>query len=223
MERFRIVLVGSFCGISFDLGANPYLCFGYIREKKFMALKLKDYIRQAKSGDEKAFKYLLEKYWNDVYSFQRSLIGNTNEAEDIAIETFAKAFEKIDSYNEKFPFKKWLITISKNTYTDRLRKKQKERDFVRLDASGEYRKEKILNLPGEEPDEEEMMILERKLNEIHEALNRLKPKYKEVLKYRYFDELSYREIAEKTGESISNVKIRLMRAKKLLAQQFKNE
>jgi len=183
-------------------------------------LALKKHIQAAKKGDQQAFKFLLEKYWKDIYRFQRSLIGNANEAEDITIETFAKAFEKIHTFKEGYSFKNWLLTISKNTYTDRTRKKKSVQNTLSIDQEETYKKDKILNIPDEDT-EEDRLIMEQKLNKIHEALGHLKPKYKEILKYRYFEEMTYKQIAEKTGESITNVKVRLMRAKKLLAQQIK--
>ncbi len=183
-------------------------------------MALKKHIQAAKKGDQQAFKFLLEKYWKDIYRFQRSLIGNANEAEDITIETFAKAFEKIHTFKEGYSFKNWLLTISKNTYTDRTRKKKSVQNILSIDQEETYKKDKILNIPDEDT-EEDRLIMEQKLNKIHEALGHLKPKYKEILKYRYFEEMTYKQIAEKTGESITNVKVRLMRAKKLLAQQIK--
>ncbi len=185
-------------------------------------MALKDYIQAAKKGDQKAFKYLLEKYWNDIYRFQLSQINNANEAEDITIETFARAFEKIHTFKEQYSFKNWLLTISKNIYTDRSRKKKKLDETVSIDRENAYRKDKILNIPDENS-EEDKLILEQKLKKIQEALTTLKPKYREILKFRYFDGMSYKQISVITGESISNVKVRLMRAKKLLTQQIKND
>ena len=183
---------------------------------------LKDYIRAAKAGDQKAFTYLLEKYWNDIYRFQSAQINNANEAEDITIETFAKAFEKIHTFDEKYSFKNWLLTISKNTYLD-LKRKKKQKETFSLDSDiPEKKRAELLDIADADPEEDEW-IWEQKLKKIHQAMARLKPKYREVLKYRFFDGLSYKQIADISGESISNVKIRLMRAKKLLAAQLKNE
>jgi len=185
-------------------------------------LGLKDYIRAAKAGDQKAFTYLLEKYWNDIYRFQSAQINNANEAEDITIETFAKAFEKIHTFDEKYSFKNWLLTISKNTYLD-LKRKKKQKETFSLDSDiPEKKRAELLDIADADPEEDEW-IWEQKLKKIHQAMARLKPKYREVLKYRFFDGLSYKQIADISGESISNVKIRLMRAKKLLAAQLKNE
>ncbi len=64
------------------------------------------------------YKYLLDKYWDDVYRFQKSRINNQNDAEDISIQTFAKAFDNLKQYNPKYNFKNWLLMISKQVYID---------------------------------------------------------------------------------------------------------
>ena len=74
---------------------------------------IENWIEKAKQKDEKAFNTLLNTYWSDVYRFQFSKTDNENEAEDITIKTFSRAFEKIHLYNERYNFKTWLISISK--------------------------------------------------------------------------------------------------------------
>jgi len=177
-------------------------------------LALKDYIQRAKQGDQEAFRYLLNKYWTDVYRFQKSLINNENEAEDITIETFARAFDKIGSFNEKYAFKNWLLTISKNIYLDKNKRKKRIDQSASLD---DY--PNLLNLADHSHEDDE--ILESKLSDLKKALAALKPAYRQVLELYYFQNLSYKEISEKTNVSLSNVKIRLMRAKKLLAGKLK--
>ena len=83
-------------------------------------------IEKAKQGQQLAFSNLLDTYWNEVYSFQLLRTKNEHEAEDITIETFSKAFDKIASYKEAYVFKTWLITISKNLHIDRLRKQKRK-------------------------------------------------------------------------------------------------
>ncbi len=177
-------------------------------------MALKDYIQRAKQGDQEAFRYLLNKYWADVYRFQKSLINNENEAEDITIETFARAFDKIGSFNEKYAFKNWLLTISKNIYLDKNKRKKRLDQSASLD---DY--PNLLNLADHSHEDDE--ILESKLSDLKKALAALKPAYRQVLELYYFQNLSYKEISEKTNVSLSNVKIRLMRAKKLLAGKLK--
>ena len=79
-------------------------------------------INLAKENNQNAFSFLLNLYWEDVYKFQLKRTNNEIDAEDITIVSFAKAFEKINTYNQKYIFKTWLITISKNLHIDQLRK-----------------------------------------------------------------------------------------------------
>ena len=79
-------------------------------------------IALAKENNQNAFKFLLDTYWNDVYGFQLKRTENENDAEDITIQTFSKAFDKIKTYDSKYVFKTWLVTISKNIHIDLLRK-----------------------------------------------------------------------------------------------------
>ena len=87
-------------------------------------MEIKEAIKRAKENDQKAFNYLLDLFWDDVYGFQLKRIENENDAEDITIQTFSKAFDKIDTYDTSFKFKTWLITISKNIHIDLLRKEK---------------------------------------------------------------------------------------------------
>ena len=89
-------------------------------------------IGQAKKGDQKAFNDLLNLYWKDVYHFQFNKCQNEDESEDITIKAFAKAFDKIDSFDENFQFNTWLFTIASNLYIDHLRKSKTETSTVSL-------------------------------------------------------------------------------------------
>jgi RNA polymerase sigma-70 factor (ECF subfamily) len=167
-------------------------------------------IEEAKAGNQSAFKYLLDKYWKDIYRFQKSRINNQNDAEDITIQTFAKAFDNLNQYNSKYDFKNWLLMISKQVYIDYQRKKKHH--FVSLKENND-----VFLLPDKELTADDKMILEQNLLELKKAINLLKPHYKEVIELRYFHDMSYKEIAERIGEPLNNVKIKLLRAKKLLA------
>lgn len=175
------------------------------------ATDIQNLIAKAKKNNQKAFEILLNTFWSDIYRFQLSKNNNTNEAEDIAIKTFSKAFEKIDTYNHKYNFKKWLFSISNNIFIDHLRK-QKAR-IISIDKK-EANAHKIFD---ETPSIEDQLIKEQNLEELLHYVKNLKPHYKEIIELRYFKELSYKEIAEKLNQPMSNVKIKLLRAKKLLA------
>lgn len=171
-------------------------------------------IEKAKKGDQIAFTFLLDHYWNEVYGFMLKRTENETDAEDITIETFSKAFDKISTYNSEFQFNTWLIAIAKNVHIDLLRKK-KSNLFVEIT---EEQDRQAQNIADTTPSAEDELITEQNLSRLLQFNKELKPHYQEVIQLRYFQELSYQEIATKIDEPISNVKIKLLRAKKLLAE-----
>ncbi len=174
-------------------------------------------ISKAKNGNQAAFKFLLDTFWFDVYKYQLKRTKNENEAEDIAIQTFSKAFDKIQTFDEKYVFKTWLITISKNIHIDLLRK----RNTSILIEDSKEQEDKIYLMVDDSPTPEDKIIRDQNLAKLLRDIKLLKPKYQEVIQLRYFQELSYKEIASEIDESISNVKVKLLRAKKLLAAIIK--
>ena len=171
-------------------------------------------IVNAKKGAQSAFKFLLDHYWNDVYRFQLKRVQNEYEAEDITIESFSKAFDKIHTFNEKYEFGTWLITISKNIQIDKSRKKNAA---IHLQSS-EASEEQVKRIPDDAPTPEDTLITKQNLAELLHFIKQLKPHYQDVINLRYFQEMSYLEISEELKEPLNNVKIRLLRARKLLSE-----
>jgi len=172
---------------------------------------LKEYIRQAISGNQHAYKFLLDTFWNYVYNFQLSRVKNEMDAEDITIETFSKAFDKLDSYNDKYSFKVWLTTISKNIHIDKIRKQNALFNASEIDNQ-------MARIADDSPTPEDSLITQQNLAELLQDIRELKPHYSEVIKLRYFREMSYKEIADLLDEPVNNVKVKVLRAKKLLAE-----
>jgi len=181
-------------------------------------LEIKKQIEKAKIGDQVAFTSLLDYYWNEVYGFMLKRTENETDAEDITIETFAKAFDKIATYNPEFQFNTWLIAIAKNVHIDMLRKKK---STVFLDITDED-DHQAYNVADSSPSPEDKIITEQNLSRLLQCIKELKPHYQEVIQLRYFQELSYQEISEQLQEPLSNVKVKLLRAKKLLAEIIHN-
>lgn len=175
-------------------------------------------IEKAKAGDQVAFTFLLDFYWNEVYGFMIKRTENETDTEDIVIETFAKAFDKIGSYNAEYGFNTWLIAIAKNVHIDMLRKK-KSSLFVNNDDDDNY-KDTILD---ESPTAEDELIIEQNLAQLLLCIKELKPAYQEVIQMRYFQEMSYQEMADQLEEPLNNIKIKLLRGKKLLAEIIKKK
>jgi len=177
--------------------------------------KLEKYIEEAKAGDQTAFKILLNTYWKDVFHFLFEKIKNEDEAEDIAIKAFAKAFDKLETYNKKYTFKTWLITIAKNIYIDHLRKQKAI--FISLNREDKTN----IDVLDESPSAEDAIITEQNLAVLLANIKKLKPAYQEVIQLRYFQEMRLKEIAMVLNEPLSTVKVKLMRARKLLAEIIK--
>lgn len=182
-------------------------------------MEIKTQIEKAKNGDQIAFTYLLDFYWNEVFGFMLKRTENETDSEDITIETFAKAFDKIATYNPEFQFNTWLIAIAKNVHIDILRKK-KSSLFVEITDEEDYQAH---NVADSTPSAEDELINEQNLSQLLLYIKELKPHYQEVIQLRYFQELTYQEISDKIEEPLSNIKIKLLRAKKLLAEIIKDQ
>jgi RNA polymerase sigma-70 factor (ECF subfamily) len=178
---------------------------------------ISDLVKLAKNGNQQAFSLLLNTYWNEVLAFHLKRNLNENDAEDIVIQTFSKAFDRIETFDEQYVFKTWLIAISKNVYIDFLRKKN-AMSSLDMQQTEESEMHKIVD---ETLSQEDKLIREQNLAELLSHIKKLKPGYQEVIHLRYFQEMSYSEIAGNLQEPINNVKIKLLRAKKLLAEIIK--
>lgn len=176
-------------------------------------MEIEDAIKRAKTNDQKAFNYLLDTFWDDVYGFQLKRIQNENDAEDVTIQTFSKAFDRIETFDDNYKFKTWLISISKNIHIDLLRK---EKNSISQVISKDNKH--VLHILDESPSAEDKLITEQHLAKLLRDIKKLKPHYQEVINLRYFQELSYKEISKQLNEPMNNVKVKLLRAKKLLAE-----
>ncbi|MFS4416265.1 RNA polymerase sigma factor [Maribacter sp. 2307ULW6-5] len=162
-----------------------------------------------------AFSKLVDIFWNQVYGFQLKRTQDPNDAEDVTIQTFSKAFDKLHTYNEQYVFKTWLLSISKNVHIDLVRKRKKTPWNTN---SQEAMKLALDNAPSME----DRLIQEQNLASLLQDIKKLKPHYQEVINLRYFNELSYAAIAETLNEPVNNIKVKLLRAKKLLSEIIKN-
>ncbi len=170
------------------------------------------HIKNAQQGAQASFSYLLDTFWNDVYTFQLSRTKNEFEAEEISIQSFSKAFDKINTYDESYSFKNWLLTISKNTHIDRIRK-QKNTLKSATEAQENQMADTVLD---DAPTPEDQLITKQNLAELLQHIKQLKPDYQKIIQLRYFQEMSYKEITKELDEPMNNIKVKLLRAKKLL-------
>ena len=181
-------------------------------------MEISKQIEKAKKGNQVAFTFLLDYYWNEVYGFMIKRIENETDTEDIVIETFSKAFDKIATYNAEYAFNTWLIAIAKNVHIDMLRKK-KSSLFVDNNDDSNFEN----TIVDESPTAEDELIIEQNLAQLLLCIKQLKPAYQDVIQMRYFQEMTYQEIADQLEEPLNNIKIKLLRGKKLLAEIIKRK
>lgn len=181
--------------------------------------KIRSEIQKAKEGNQSAYNFLLNTYWNEVYKFQLKRTRDEYDAEEITIQAFSKAFDKLETYNEDYKFSTWLITISKNIHIDILRKRESS---IRSQITKKH-EDMMYRVPDESPTPEDALIKKQNLAQLLSFIKQLKPHYQEMINLRYFQEMSYKEIEEELSEPMSNVKVKLLRARRLLADIIKKE
>jgi len=178
----------------------------------------KEILLKAKANDQIAFNTLFNKYWDTVYGFLISRTSDSNKAEELSIEVFSKAFDRISSFDESQSFASWITTIAKNHHIDRFRSSQKHEKET--DRVSELSKIQISSL---DPSPEELLISNQNLDHVLTQIKTLKEDYRIILKLRYFDDLSLKQIEETLNEPASNVRVKLFRAKKMLSNKLKLE
>lgn len=172
-------------------------------------------ILNAKKGDQRAYEQLMNLYSKSIFFEINKLVKDEEQANDLMLESMAKAFEQIDSYEPKFAFSTWIKRISVNHTIDSLRKKKL--NTVSLDVAQEEVSEvKEASFESAELTPDMMMVRDEKYQALHGFISNLKGIYKELIQLRYFGELSYAEISVKTSLPEGTVKARLHRAKGML-------
>jgi len=166
-------------------------------------------VRRCLSGEPAAFRELLERYKNPIFGLLLRLVRNPADAEDLAQDTFVKAFKKLASYNPDYPFITWLFRIAHNTAIDFLRAKKPAAVSIYGDEDSEHPEEFIPSAQDEIG-----AVLEETL--IEKLLARLPPLYREALILRHKEGLEVKEIARVLEIPEGTAKIRLFRGRELL-------
>ena len=171
-------------------------------------------IQRAKDKDQKAQTKLINTFWVDVFSFVMKKVRDENDADEITVNVFSKVLSKLDMYDVHFQFKTWVLTIAQNTVIDFWRKRLRENEDVTDNL------QEVKNQFAKSP--EELMISDEEHQKIIQIIETLDANYQDIIKLRFFEERSIKEIADELGISVANTKVRVMRAKKVLAELLKN-
>lgn len=176
-------------------------------------------IERAKKGDQKAYKELMDRYYNSIYHEILVKVRDAEQAQDLTIEAISKAFIQLHTYEPRFAFSTWLKRVSVNHVIDYLRKKKLSTVSIDETIGGEDG-EMTWQFPAETADPEESMEKKERLAIVREYVSTLKDAYRNLIELRYFKELSYEEIAVQLAIPIGTVKARLHRAKGMLNQMM---
>lgn len=167
-------------------------------------------------GDQKAYAELLKYYRDPIYFRMLKMTQNQDDAEDLTIEAFTKAFKSLRQYTPDYAFSTWLFAIATNhaiDFTRNLSRDTLNNKNGRHEKTEKNRQSK--NVSGA-PDPEELFIRSQKVEMIHEVVDKLKPHYKKLVELRYFKEYSYEEIVHELDLPLGTIKARLFRARELL-------
>lgn len=174
------------------------------------------------SGDQKAYAQLMDRYRDSIYFMLLKMVNNRDDADDLTIEAFGKAFNKLHQYTPNYAFSTWLFKIASNNCIDFIRKKKK--NLLSLDKPFENGDggEMTMDVPSGTLDPEETYIKEQKKILMHGVVEKLKPRYRTLVELRYFKEYSYEEIAQELDLPLGTVKAQLFRAREFLYNILKN-
>ncbi len=177
-------------------------------------------VKLAIDGDEQAYAELMDRYRDAIYYMLLKMVNNKNDAEDLTIEAFGKAFKNIDQYTPKYAFSTWLFKIATNNCIDFIRKQKA--NLISIDQAEEDDDISAPPLHSNNPDPEEDMIKNQRVDLMRDVVDKLKPRYRNLIKLRYFKEYSYEEIAQELDLPLGTVKAQLFRARELLYNILKN-
>ncbi|MGB0165744.1 MAG: RNA polymerase sigma factor, partial [Luteibaculum sp.] len=181
-----------------------------------------DLINMARDNrDEQAFAEIFARYKGYVFHLVLQMIRDHDTAEDLLVEIFAKAFRKLHTFQPNSSFSSWLSTIAKNHTLDYLRKKRPHKVSIDAAMDSDDESTPYLELADEDPTALDQLIVAERNKRIRKIVDRLKPKYRRLIELRYYDELSYEEIAKTLNIPLGTVKAQLFRARDLLSQVVK--
>lgn len=169
----------------------------------------------ALDDDEEAFAKLLARYKDTIYFMLLKMVNNRNDAEDLTLEAFGKAFKSLHQYSPHYAFSTWLFKIASNNCIDFLRKKRGILISIE-NGNDSQENEQHIRLKSKDPDPEEKLIRKQKAILLRKVVRKLKPRYQVLVDLRYFKEYSYEEIAKELNLPLGTVKAQLFRAREML-------
>src|SRR5688572_19126496 len=194
-------------------------------KKDFSDKAIEDFrlIDMAVSGDDNAYARLLQRYKRPVYHMILKMVRNVDDAEDLTIESFAKAFRSLAKFKKDFTFSTWLFRIATNNSIDFIRKKKLNTLSIENTYTDDDGQSVSIDVEDLNLNPQDIAIKSQKEEIIQVFVNMLPAKYQKLVRLRYFHELSYEEIAKELEAPLGTVKAQLHRARELMYDLIKNK
>lgn len=178
--------------------------------------------RALTNRDQEAYAELMGRYREPIYYMLLKMVNNKDDAEDLTIEAFGKAFRRLEQYTPQFAFSTWLFKIASNNCIDFIRKKRIR--AISLDGGFQSEDGDTIEISVKDMvlDPAEALQKEERIKKMRDIVDRLKPRYKKLVEMRYFQEMAYEEIAEELNLPLGTVKAQLFRAREFLFQMIKS-
>lgn len=169
-------------------------------------------------GDERAYAELMGFYREPIYLMMLRMTHNPADADDLTLETFGKAFCQLHTFTPQYSFATWLFTIASNRGLDFLRRQHM--DTIPISDLSVSDDDQVYEypIPSSDDNPEETLIGKQRAAIIRQVVEQLPPRYRRIIKLRYYEDMSYEQIAQELHIPLGTMKIQLRRARQLLAQ-----
>jgi len=176
--------------------------------------------RALQEKNQKAYAELMSRYREPIYFMLLKMVNNKDDADDLTIEAFGKAFKRLDQYTPQFAFSTWLFKIATNNCIDYIRKKRIR--AISIDQGFQTDDGDTIEISVKDSvlDPAEALQKEERIRKMREIVDKLKPRYRKLVELRYFEEKAYEEIAEELNLPLGTVKAQLFRAREFLFQMM---
>ncbi|HLU90153.1 MAG TPA: sigma-70 family RNA polymerase sigma factor [Cyclobacteriaceae bacterium] len=199
-----------------------------INERGFSDKAIEDFElidRAVKEKDQQAYATLMKRYKKAVYFMILKMIRDADDAEDLTMEAFAKAFRNLHKFKKDYTFSTWLFRIATNNAIDFIRKKKLKTMSLNNTLTDDGGNAVNIDIEDDENNPQDEFIRSQRVEMVRIFVDKLPAKYRKLVKLRYFDELSYEEIAQELDKPLGTVKAQLHRSRELLYEiaQGKNK
>lgn len=166
--------------------------------------------------DQSAYATLMKRYKKAVYFMVLKMIRDADDAEDLTMEAFAKAFRNLERFKKDYTFSTWLFRIATNNTIDFIRKKKLKTMSLNNTLSDDSGNSVNIDVEDDDNNPQDEFIKSQRIEMVRVFVDKLPAKYRKLVQLRYFDELSYEEIAQELDKPLGTVKAQLHRSRELL-------